>query len=179
MPKGVYLRTKSIWNKGLTGVYKSNKKGKTYEEIYGEKRAKEIRKKVSENNAKYMLGRKRVFSEEWRRKIGEGNRGKKMSKEAREKISNGLINGARNKITLSVLKRKEEKAGRKRPKKCELCGSLSNRICFDHDHETGKFRGWICHRCNATLGFVEDSEELLEKMINYLRIAKKNADMFA
>jgi len=34
---------RSAWNKGKVGFQKSNKKGKTYEEIYGIERAKEIR----------------------------------------------------------------------------------------------------------------------------------------
>ncbi len=75
-----------------------------------------------------------------------------------------------------LLKKKELKAGRPRPDYCELCSIASNRICFDHDHVTGLFRGWICHRCNATLGFVEDSPELLEKLAQYLRVAKKNSE---
>ncbi len=65
------------------------------------------------------------------------------------------------------LKNKERKAGRKKSKICEICWE-SGVICFDHDHKTGKFRGWICQRCNRVLGFVKDNKELLNRLIDYL-----------
>jgi hypothetical protein len=39
-------------------------------------------------------------------------------------------------------------------KRCELCGKLpkSKSLHADHDHDTGRFRGWICYRCNSMLG---------------------------
>ena len=58
---------------------------------------------------------------------------------------------------------------------CECCGRLFTEVkgvrreaCFDHDHKTGAFRGWICHRCNLALGFVEDSRDRLQLLIQYL-----------
>ncbi len=62
-------------------------------------------------------------------------------------------------------------AGRPRPDKCEICGEFNLRICFDHCHNTGKFRGWLCDRCNKVLGIVKDSPELLENLANYLRLS--------
>src|ERR1700748_160525 len=46
---------------------------------------------------------------------------------------------------------RERIAGRPRPTLCELCGG-EGKIKFDHDHQTGQFRGWICHGCNYALG---------------------------
>lgn len=63
---------------------------------------------------------------------------------------------------------KEKLAGRKRPEICELCGD-KGRMCFDHCHKSGKFRGWICIRCNFALGYVRDNTEILLKMIDYLK----------
>ncbi len=83
-----------------------------------------------------------------------------------------------NRATLRIYQRtryqrvQEMLAGRPKPSFCELC-NLSGRICFDHDHETGKFRGWICHRCNVVLGLAVDNETLLKKMAIYLQ-QKKN-----
>jgi len=67
-----------------------------------------------------------------------------------------------------ILRRQEKIAGRKKPERCEICGSTEN-VCFDHDHETGEFRGWICHKCNSVLGYMKDSKELLIKMVDYLK----------
>jgi endogenous inhibitor of DNA gyrase (YacG/DUF329 family) len=71
-----------------------------------------------------------------------------------------------------ILGSREKEAGRKRPEFCELCGAFGKDtpkgICYDHNHNTGKFRGWICGRCNVTLGMVKDSTDLLQNMINYL-----------
>ena len=41
-------------------------------------------------------------------------------------------------------------------------------VCFDHCHRTGKFRGWICAKCNSALGLTGDSPSLLRELANYL-----------
>lgn len=43
----------------------------------------------------------------------------------------------------------------------------------DHCHKTGKIRGILCQQCNTALGKVGDSEEILYKMILYLRKHKE------
>jgi hypothetical protein len=59
-------------------------------------------------------------------------------------------------------------AGRPRPDSCELCGGAEGGIVFDHCHESGLFRGWICDRCNKTLGLLRDDAGLLLRMATYL-----------
>lgn len=73
---------------------------------------------------------------------------------------------------LTEQQKAEKKAGRARPESCELCGSIG-KICFDHDHNTGEFRGWICWRCNIVLGHVRDNSELLMEMVKYLASNQK------
>lgn len=63
---------------------------------------------------------------------------------------------------------KEILAGRRRPEICEICSKNEFRIVFDHCHNSGKFRGWICDRCNRTLGIVKDNPNLLREMAIYL-----------
>jgi hypothetical protein len=71
------------------------------------------------------------------------------------------------------LKKKEMVAGRDRPEQCEICGAFGKDfkkgLCFDHDHKTGKFRGWICMRCNLAIGLAKDNSELLIAMSNYIK----------
>ena len=50
---------------------------------------------------------------------------------------------------------------------CITCGS-TDRLVYDHCHTSGKFRGVLCHRCNAVLGFVGDDPNLLRNLVGYL-----------
>src|SRR6267378_6813421 len=57
----------------------------------------------------------------------------------------------------------EDKFGIKYPKEalCGICGKLVSGIhlVLDHDHKTGKFRGWLCQGCNLYLGYYETHKE--------------------
>ena len=44
--KGCFKEGRNPWNKGKVGLQKSNKKGKTFEELYGIEKAKEIQSKI-------------------------------------------------------------------------------------------------------------------------------------
>ena len=50
---------------------------------------------------------------------------------------------------------------------CDICGQECERR-FDHDHETGAFRGWLCHGCNVALGHFRDDPEILMAAVEYL-----------
>jgi hypothetical protein len=55
---------------------------------------------------------------------------------------------------------------------CECCSTKllgGVKTHLDHDHETGKFRGWLCNRCNRGLGYFGDTIEGLEMALRYLR----------
>ncbi len=54
--------------------------------------------------------------------------------------------------------------------KCAICGETGNKaLAVDHCHATGKVRGLLCWRCNATLGKFEDKLELFLAAITYLQ----------
>lgn len=50
-------------------------------------------------------------------------------------------------------------ATRPRPAHCECCGRppKGRVLHLDHDHVTGKFRGWLCFDCNSAIGRLGDS----------------------
>lgn len=70
------------------------------------------------------------------------------------------------------IEKQEKLAGRKKSERCEICGifekNLKRSLCFDHDHETGKFRGWLCWKCNAILGLTKDDYKLLIALSEYI-----------
>ena len=55
------------------------------------------------------------------------------------------------------------------PDICELPGCTRKAACLDHDHETGAFRGWLCHHCNWAIGRLGDTLERVEAAATYLR----------
>lgn len=52
--------------------------------------------------------------------------------------------------------------------KCECCGRETDKLNLDHDHVTGKIRGWLCRSCNLALGHVKDDVTHLRCLIAYL-----------
>jgi hypothetical protein len=79
-------------------------------------------------------------------------------------------NGERHKAACNKrnLTKNEKVAGRKKPKRCDVCKKSGKRICFDHCHKKGHFRGWLCSTCNWALGHVKDSSSLLRKLAAYI-----------
>lgn len=56
------------------------------------------------------------------------------------------------------------------PALCEKCNKPSNQnLHLDHCHETGKFRGWLCGKCNRGLGLLGDNLAGLMEMVEYLK----------
>jgi hypothetical protein len=56
--------------------------------------------------------------------------------------------------------------------KCAICKTSEwgyNGPAIDHDHKTGKARGLLCMKCNTGLGHFDDSFELLNTAIEYLK----------
>jgi Recombination endonuclease VII len=43
---------------------------------------------------------------------------------------------------------------------------------MDHDHDTKKFRGWVCRKCNLGMGNFSDDHNLVLKAAEYLKKAK-------
>lgn len=53
---------------------------------------------------------------------------------------------------------------------CVLCGlpEIGRRLAVDHNHQTGKIRGLLCHQCNCCIGFIENKNLSVKKIQKYL-----------
>jgi len=51
---------------------------------------------------------------------------------------------------------------------CAICHKPMVKPCVDHDHDSGRVRGLLCHSCNNLLGLADDSPERLENAKQYL-----------
>ncbi|MYB30081.1 MAG: hypothetical protein F4Y18_03490 [Cenarchaeum sp. SB0663_bin_5] len=57
---------------------------------------------------------------------------------------------------------------------CPICHKSftkqhKNEICLDHDHKTGKIRGYICGSCNASIGKFNEDVNVLQRAILWLK----------
>ncbi len=101
-----------------------------------------------------------------------------QNKRAHNKLSSEYIHTKnleyyyRNQEMISEKRKKEYKENpyytKRHTDNCAICGE-HKKMFYDHDHKTGKFRGWICCTCNFGIGHFKDSIEILEKAINYLK----------
>lgn len=68
----------------------------------------------------------------------------------------------------------EEQLGR-----CAICerkfeqktcytSNRNNKLCVDHNHDTGAVRGLLCGDCNRGIGFFRENKIALNKAIQYL-----------
>jgi hypothetical protein len=56
---------------------------------------------------------------------------------------------------------------------CKICGNFEDRLSVDHNHRTDKIRSLLCKNCNALLGHVDDSIQILKQAISYLEEYKE------
>jgi len=125
----------------------------------------------------------RVKSLETRNKLSKAHMGKKLTPEHISNLKMPRPNsgqykrksgsGANNWRGGVSQPYKVKNAPRPKPEQCEVCGAFGKDfkrgLCYDHDHTTGKFRGWLCMRCNCALGLVKDNAEILESLAKYIR----------
>jgi hypothetical protein len=128
---------------------------------------------------------RRQYQKEWREKHPDKVEARKRSPEAKAKrrerrrrwaLKNpdaykALTPHAKNRrnANLALL------AGRPKPECCDVCADITDRTVFDHSHQQGHFRGWLCHPCNIILGLAKDSPDRLRKLIAYLERSRENA----
>jgi hypothetical protein len=55
---------------------------------------------------------------------------------------------------------------------CFNCGKRSDKLVFDHDHNTNAFRGWLCTPCNTAIGNLGDNAKGLRRALRYIEKSK-------
>ena len=123
-------------------------------------------------NPEAVREHKRRWREKNRAKIREANH-KAIRDENGEITAKERKHQERNRAQRA--KTMEDLAGRPRPEFCEVCGRPPDKgksLHYDHCHQKGHFRGWICRGCNLTLGYVDHDPALLLKLHALLIRAK-------
>jgi len=113
----------------------------------------------------------RIRSKEWRKANPE--RSRYNAKRYQRKNPQKVLEWQLRKYGLTLDKHKQLLC--KQKGRCAICGSNSrgmqhsnNRLCIDHDKDTGKVRGLLCGGCNVGLGHFQHSIEFLRRAIEYL-----------
>jgi len=60
--------------------------------------------------------------------------------------------------------------------KCECCGRTDRRLHLDHEHDTNKYRGWLCQECNVGFGKLGDDIEAAVNLLSYVLKGKSFAE---
>lgn len=151
--------------------FRTNRDRKKIYERVRQWKANNPDKRLDQDRRYYQKNKEAVekYHEKWRRENIEKVRESSRNSRRRMRILNPEKEKQRLKRYYERQESKRtEEAGRPRPDSCEICNTAEFRIVFDHCHASGKFRGWICDRCNRVLGSVNDSMELLKKLSEYL-----------
>lgn len=58
---------------------------------------------------------------------------------------------------------------KKQENRCGICNKFFKKIPdLDHNHQTGKIRGLLCHNCNLLLGLCSENESILLNAIQWI-----------
>lgn len=89
-----------------------------------------------------------------------------------EKFKLGVKMSSYKKQGISITKEEYQKMYSLQNGYCAICNkhvsSCTKDLALDHDHNTGKVRGFLCDLCNQGLGMFKDNTETLFKAIDYL-----------
>jgi hypothetical protein len=115
--------------------------------------ARESRKRWLANPENRL--RNNTYENQRRRKLGWSNPAQKIRQQRYDRKRRGL-----------------PEPTRPQPLTCECCDEIPRQFHLDHCHKTGRFRGWLCNRCNRGLGYFGDNTEGLQRAIEYLKRAE-------
>jgi hypothetical protein len=105
-----------------------------------------------------MAGRKNAAQIDWRavvNRIDAGESGRRVARDLG--VSKSMVSLIAQRHRLAPL-----------PEHCALCHRLTSRFHWDHDHVTGRFRGYLCRACNVGLGMFGEDPQLLRRAAEYV-----------
>lgn len=143
-----------------------------YQRAYYEKnkdRMRERRKKWAKENSGLIAQRRRErieadLSGEWKARQAETVRN--WQKNNPEKMKAAQLRKRLRVYGLSI--GEYEARIRAQGSSCAICGTVTERLCLDHCHKTGKLRGLLCDTCNKALGMLGDDAEGIRRALDYL-----------
>ncbi len=59
------------------------------------------------------------------------------------------------------------------PFECPIClkrtiAGITSKVVLEHDHRSGKVRGWVCDSCNTGIGRFKDDKKILKRAIKFI-----------
>lgn len=133
----------------------------------------EVRKRQAAAHRKWALKNKERLKENNRAYFAKpGNKARHTEKQRIKRDTPEYRDARRYRSRRTEKNYRQFLAGRPQPEVCDVCGRKEPHkygTVFDHCHQKGHFRGWLCRKCNWTLGFVEDNPTILLQLIAYLK----------
>jgi hypothetical protein len=154
---------------------------RAYERAYyaknKEKRG-EAKRRAYANLAAETKAERMAYQKQWlkdhpeaRKEINRRYRERNKEKIARADREYSATPEARQRVRARTVATLEGLAGRPRPEVCDICAGPPDEgraLHYDHCHQTGRFRGWLCRECNLMLGNSRDDPARLRAGASYL-----------
>lgn len=113
--------------------------------------------------------------EKYGKKYYEGNREKELERNRRYYLENREAKLARHRATVlksryGITEEEFLQMVSDRDGKCDICGVVYTKtLNVDHCHDKGHVRGLLCNNCNRGIGHLQDSIDILERAVKYLK----------
>lgn len=96
----------------------------------------------------------------------ENNRSTIWGRTLKGKVSRYFTRCKRRGLPISATKEEVEQWMKNKPTTCVCCGKTPTRLALDHNHNTGKIRGWLCNPCNVSLYHYENPNPLVFRYLS-------------